>query len=164
VRSVVLMAVLSACASSSQQVKLPEGHVALHLETLDGETINIGSLRGRAVLVTIMTTWSDFALIEVPRFKALAAKHAGELAIVCIALDPDPKMIRIFRDTFEIPYPVTTVSDPRTFTSELGPFGKITIMPTSVLLDRDGDIVTRMDGTWPANVLEEAVQKVAGQK
>jgi thiol-disulfide isomerase/thioredoxin len=161
-RALALALFSVACASQPPPV-LPEGRVALRLEDVDGEEVRLGALRGKVVLVTIVTTWSDYALLEVPRFKALAEKHAGDLAIVCIALDEDPRMIRIFRDTFEIPYPVTTVSDKERFTSELGPFGPITIIPTSILLDRDGNVAARMDGMWPVKVLEAAVQKVAAQ-
>jgi thiol-disulfide isomerase/thioredoxin len=153
---------LAGCASQSTAA-LPEGRVALRLEDVDGEPVTLGAMRGKVVLVTIVTTWSDYALLEVPRFKALAEKHAEDLAIVCIALDEDLRMIQIFRDTFEIPYPVTTVRDKQQFTSELGPFGRITIIPTSILLDRDGNVAARMDGMWPVKVLEAAVQKVAGK-
>jgi thiol-disulfide isomerase/thioredoxin len=160
-RALAAVLLLSACASQTS-ANLPEGRVALRLHTLEGETVTLGSLRGKVVLVTVVTTWSDFALLEVPRFKKLAEKHGDALAIVTIALDEDPRMAEIFRDTFEIPYLVTTVEDPKHFTSEDGPFGPITIIPTSVLLDREGNIVARMDGMWPLKVLEETVQKVAG--
>jgi thiol-disulfide isomerase/thioredoxin len=155
-----LLLVLSACASQGAR-PLPEGRVALRLESLEGEPITLGGLRGKVVLVTIVTTWSDFALLEVPRFKKLAEAHGRDLAIVCIALDEDERMVRIFRDTFQIPYLVTTASDPKALTSAAGPFGEITIIPTSILLDREGKVVARMDGMWPPHVLEDAVQKVA---
>ncbi len=161
-RPLAFALLLAACAGP-KGVALPEGHVALRLVSPDGgDPITLGALRGKVVLVTVVTTWSDYALLEVPRFKALAEKHAGELAIVCIVLDEDPRMAQIFRDTFEIPYPVTMVGDPKTFMSERGPFGAITLIPTSILLDREGNVAARMDGMWPAKVLEEVVQKVAG--
>ena len=155
---------LTLCACASQDVRaLPEGSIALRLDGIEGDPITLGSLRGKVVLVTVVTTWSDFALLEVPRFKALADKYAADLAVVCIALDEDLRMIRIFRDTFQIQYPVATVRDPKQFTSEEGPFGPITMIPTSFLLDREGNVAARMDGMWPREVLENAVQKVAGE-
>jgi hypothetical protein len=156
-----LFLLLCACASQPVQ-KLPEGRVALRLETLEGEPLTLGALRGTPVLVTIVTTWSDFALLEVPRYKKLSETYGSQLAIICVALDDDERMVRIFRDTFQIPYPVTTVDDRQKFTSEDGPFGPISIIPTSILLDREGNVAARMDGMWPLQVLEEAVQKVAG--
>jgi thiol-disulfide isomerase/thioredoxin len=158
----LLFAVLLSACASQQGAVLPEGHVALRLDSVDGEQITLGSFRGRVVLVTVVTTWSDYALLEVPRFKALLEKYPNDLAIVCVALDDDLQMVQIFRDRFEIPYAVGRVRDPQAFTSDKGPFGPITIIPTSILLDREGTVAARMDGMWPAKVLELAVQKVAG--
>jgi thiol-disulfide isomerase/thioredoxin len=151
---------LLGCAAQ-QGPSLPEGRVALRLETLEGLPLTLGALRGRAVLVTVVNTWSDFALLEVPRFKALAEKHPNDLAIVCVVLDEDRRMAEIFRDTFQISYSVAVVGDPKRFTSEEGPFGPITVIPTSILLDREGNIALRNDGMWPPDLLEESVQKVA---
>lgn len=141
---------------------MPEGRVALRLTDVAGETFSLGALRGKPVLVTVITTWSDPALMEVPRLKALAKRHP-EVEVVAVALDEDPRMVSIFEETFEIPYRVAFVDDPAAFTSKQGPFGEITVIPTSILLDREGEIVARVDGTWPPSVLEAAVQKVAAE-
>lgn len=150
----------SACASSSG-AELPSGRVVLRLTEVDGATLSLATLRGRPVLVTVMTTWADFALLEVPRFRALYEAYRGRIEIVCVALDPDVRMVRIFRDTFAIPYRVAVVDDAAGFTGRDGPFGPVSVIPTSILIDAEGVIAARMDGMWPDGVLEQAVQKVA---
>lgn len=151
---------IAACAGA-QARRVPQGPVALRLTDLDGEIFTLGGLRGRPVLVTVITTWSDPALMEVPRIKAVVDRQP-DLAVVAIALDDDPRMVSIFEETFEIPYRLAFVDDRAAFTSADGPFGEITVIPTSILLDETGEIVARMDGMWPPEVLERAVQKVAG--
>lgn len=137
---------------------LPEGRVALAMEALDGTPITLGGLRGRPVVLTVMTTWAEPALLEVPRLEAIRARYPEEaLAIVSVALDEDPKMVRIFARTFAIRYTVATVLDRAGFTSDAGPLGAIRILPTTFLLDHEGRIAARMEGTWPAGALEEGV-------
>lgn len=147
-----------------QRMKLPKGRVALRVEKPDGGMVTLGSLRGRIVLITVVTTWAETALLEVPRLKALArSSNPDDLAVVCIVLEENRDMVRIFSETFDLPYIVGTVEDPAEFTGDQGPLGPIGIIPTSVLLDREGRIRARMDGIWPEGLLEDAVGRlVAG--
>lgn len=69
-------------------------------------------------------------------------------------------MARIFARTFEVPYIVAIVEDRGTFTSEQGPLGPIRIIPTSFLIDREGRIAARMEGTWPDGALDEAIREL----
>jgi hypothetical protein len=165
--SALALATFFGCASSrtaSPEPALPAAPLALRIQRIDGPELTLGSLRGRVVLVTVMTTWADLALLEVPRLKKIATSyHPKDLVVVAIALDEHINMVRIFAKTFEIPYYVGTVSDPAQFTGSEGPFGAITIIPTSILVDRDGRMVARMEGLWPNGVLEEGVRRlVAG--
>ncbi len=155
--ALALALVLGGCASQTKR-GLPKGQIAFRARTLDGQTVSLGSLRGKVVLVTVMATWSDPALIEVTMFKRLVERYPERLEILCLALDDDPKMVQIFQETFSIPYRVATVDDPARFTSERGPFGPITVMPTSVLLNQEGKIAARMDGLWEPAVLQRALK------
>jgi peroxiredoxin len=163
--SLVVTAALlfAACAGtrSPDGPPIPEGRVALRFERIDGRVMTLGELRGRVVLVTVITTWADVALTEVPELKRLSAKYPeSELAIVAIALDEKAEMARIFARTFEVPYIVAIVEDRGTFTSEQGPLGPIRIIPTSFLIDREGRIAARMEGTWPDGALDEAIREL----
>jgi hypothetical protein len=56
------------------------------------------------------------------------------------------------------------VPDPARFTGPEGPFGPIAVLPTSVLLDREGRILARMDGLWPPGLLRRSVEAaIAGR-
>jgi hypothetical protein len=156
-------AVVSACAgsTSNRREELPTGPVAFRIELLDGSVLTLGSLRGNVVLVTIINTSDLRALMDVPKVEKLAKQHESEpFKVVAIVLDDEREAIRVFRDTFEITYPVGTVSDRAALIGAKGPFGKIEGVPTSILLDKDGRIAARMNGAWPPGVLEEAVRRL----
>lgn len=142
---------------------LPDGRVALRFERVDGAVETLGALRGRVVVLAVITTWAEPALVEVPELKELhAAYPRDDLEIVSLVLDDKPEMAKIFQRTFEIPYVVGTVEDRAAFSGEGGPLGAIRIIPTSYLLDREGHIAARMEGTWPAGSLAKAVRQLVG--
>jgi thiol-disulfide isomerase/thioredoxin len=155
VAPILLMAI--GCASSTAD--LPVARVSARLEKIDGTMMSLAELRGRVVLVTFMATWSDPALLEVPVLKQVHASYpADRLAIVSVVLE-DRKLAEIFAKTFEIDWIVTTAEDPAAITSHHGPFGAITMMPTSFVLDRDGRVVARSDGLWGNEVLLKILEE-----
>ena len=153
---------LAACAHGrgDGQATLPESRVALRLVDVEGATLNVAALRGRVVLLTMMTTWVQPALVEVPLLTELYRDYGGELEVVAVVLDAEPRMLAIFKETFDVPSRVTRPVDPAALTGSEGPFGPIGVLPTSVILDRDGRIAARMDGVWPPEVLRRAVQRL----
>ena len=149
------------CASSRPGPVLPDRPVALRYRTLDGGLDSIGRLRGRVVLVTVVATWAATALLEVPLLKQTHNRYAKDgLEIVALAIDETPLAVQVFADKFEIPYAVGLSEDDRALMGPHGPFGEITRLPTSVLLDRDGLIVVRSDGMWDPAALDAAVQRL----
>ncbi len=157
-RAILLSLCLATACAHAPDSDLPTGRVGALLLTHDGETRTLASSRGKVVLLTVITTWSGPALIEAAFFKELQRDYAAELQVICVALDEDPEMLRIFEDSFGLNYPVVRPHNPARFTGDRGPLGKITMVPTSVLINRDGRIEARMDGLWDPNVLREAVR------
>lgn len=149
------LSALIACAT----VPAPSAPLALRLRALDGSTLNLASLRGQVVLLHVMNTWAEPALIELPRLRLSHQRHAREgLAIVAVVLDPEPAAARIFAETFELPYTVVTPVE-AAFASPAGPFGAIRTVPTSLLIDREGRLIARAEGTWDPEILEAALRR-----
>ncbi|MEQ8278362.1 MAG: TlpA disulfide reductase family protein [Deltaproteobacteria bacterium] len=163
-RAALLLTLASACATSSNAgPALPEGPVALRLIGADGAPLNVAGLRGKVVIVSIFGTWSDPALVELRLFETMRERWQEDVEVVCAIVEEDQQMVRIFEDTFEFPFHVGRVEDPRAFTSQFGPFGPISVSPTSVLLDKRGHIAARMDGMWPPEVLTEALETLVAR-
>ena len=152
--------VLSSLACASLPAPGTTDPVALRYRQLDGTSATLTALHGKVVIVTVFNTWAAPALLEVPRFKALALEHPTELVIVALALDPHIEAVRIFAETFEVPYVVGQPFDAAELVGSRGPFGQISIIPTSVVLDRSGQIVMRSDGTFSPDVLKGAIKRL----
>lgn len=161
VASAVVAACALGCATAPSGSTLPETAVSLRYRTLDGGLATLGRLRGRVVLVTVMATWADTALLEVPLLKTMHARHAAAgLEVVALAVDEAPLAVQVFAEQFEVPYTIGLSEDDRTLMGPRGPFGEITRLPTSVLLDRNGVIAVRSDGMWDPAFLEAAIQRL----
>ena len=166
-QSIAFMAALTVagCGGATpapETAELPVKPTAARFRTLDGKYFNLASLRGQAALLTIIQTWADYALVEVPLMNEVADRYGDRLTVLCIALDEQPEMVRIFVDTFQPAYEVVLVDDLVRFTGATGPFGPITRVPTSVLLDVDGRVAARMDGTWQPDILRDALEELVG--
>lgn len=152
------------CVSSrapAPAVPLPPGRVGFRFTDLDGRSDSLAALRGRVVAVVIVATWSDPALLELSRFSLIQRRFESELAVLAVVVDEEPQMVEITRRAYPDSIRFVRADLPRRFLSEGGPFGRITLTPTSVLVDRTGRIAARMDGVWPDGVLLEAVQRLA---
>jgi hypothetical protein len=146
------------CAASSGEPRLSDQRLAFRFLDRNGRRVTLGALRGRPLVVHVMTTWSDLALLEVPLLVDLWRDYEGRLEILALVVDRDPETLPVFADTFDVPYRVGRPEDVAGFLSEGGPFGPITRLPTSFVLDGDGRLRARNDGTWDPKQLRRVVR------
>ena len=161
-----VLAVLSACGSSStiqSRDPLPSGRAAFRFTDVDGGQDSVAALRGRVVAVIVVASWSDPALLELSRFGLLARRFGAKLAVLAVLVDEEPQMVEITRAAYPESIRFVRVDLPERFLSRRGPFGRITLTPTSVLLDKAGRIAARMEGVWPDGLLLKAVQRLAAE-
>lgn len=160
--ALALAAGVGACATAGAPLR--SGPLALRLRRTDGDTLNLGALRGRVLLLHLMATWAGPALLEVPTHLRLHRELGPRgLAIVAVALDDRPESVPIFAETFEVPYAVTTPFDAATLTGPAGPFGRIVTLPTSLLVDRSGHVVARQEGVWDPAELRARIEALLAE-
>ena len=118
----------------------------------------MGRHRGKVVLVSIFATWAEPALLEVPLFKRLQEKFGAErFVIIQIAIDEEPEAVLVYSETFQVAHLVGSPLDLARFTGENGPLGAVKILPSSILVDPEGKVVRRVEGTWDPKLLEETL-------
>jgi thiol-disulfide isomerase/thioredoxin len=120
-------------------------------------TIALDSLRGRVVLVDFWASWCEPCKRSFPWMAGLEARYGSKgLTIVAINLDKS----RDAADDFVArhPAPFTVAFDPAGTTAEAY---KVTAMPTSFLVGRNGEILMTHAGFDPhkAAKVEEQIQK-----
>ncbi len=132
---VQILAVLGLLAllGRARAPELPTEAPALALSTLDGEAIDLASLRGRPVLLNFWASWCLPCKIELPALKTWAALHP-EVTVLGVSIDRDPNALRRALPGLNLPWP--TVLDDGSAARDWG----VTTVPTSILISPGGQI------------------------
>ena len=123
------------------------------LADLDGNTITLQQMKGKVVLLNFWGTWCGPCRKEIPDFINLSKKYKKDgLEIVGITLTSGPpENIKAFADKWGINYKLLTDikgNETQTITALYGQAtGKrITGIPTTFIIDREGVIQKRYEG------------------
>jgi thiol-disulfide isomerase/thioredoxin len=131
---------------------------------LDGSTFSIKNELGRVVLLNMWATWCGPCRAEIPVLQALQGKYGAKgFKVIGVSLDDSSAQstVRDFVRDRHIAYPV--VLDPD---GNLANMFQATVIPTSVLVDRQGKILWRQVGALPENDsrLIAAIERALGSK
>lgn len=139
-RAAALWLLLAACGGAAPAPERPHGEVYLTLDTLEGQ-LSFPALRGKVVVAHFATTWSLAAQADQAE---LRGAHAAGAAVIEIMLDLDARLVRTWAAAARLPWPVALagadVLDGKTA------FGKVSVVPTTFVLDRGGSIVWARPG------------------
>ena len=126
------------------------------LEALDGKTLRLSDLRGKAVLLNFWATWCGPCKIEMPWFVELQNQYASQgLQIVGVAMDDASKEdIGKFAKDMGVNYPILIGKE-----SVGDQYGGVPALPESFLIGRDGKIVDKIIGLQGKAEIEDAIKK-----
>jgi len=127
-------------------------------ENLRGGNTGLADYRGKIVLLNFWATWCMPCRAEMPGMETLWQKYKEQgLVVLAVSVDEGSRgRIETFSKLLDLSFPV--LLDPESKVSDLY---KVSNMPTSFLIDRNGKIISRIVGTeeWFS---PEAVQLVEG--
>jgi thiol-disulfide isomerase/thioredoxin len=134
-----LLLSLSAFSANAKQAPDPA------FRSLDGHTQKLSSFRGQVVVVNFWATWCGPCQEELPRLAKLSESYAGKpVRFVLISIDEAKNRAKIpaILDRLHVTVPSWDDAD----TDTMGRFGLGDIVPCTVILDQQGDIVARIMG------------------
>lgn len=137
---------------ASELPKLPKMGAApkWEMKDLQGKPVKADHFKGKVVVVDFWATWCPPCLKEIPAYIAMQEKYGKEgLAIVGASIDQaGPEVVEAFAKKAKINYTMLMADD------EIAAlFGGISAVPTTFLIDRDGQVRYRKEG------LEEDFEK-----
>ncbi len=126
------------------------------LETLDGKSLSLSSLRGKAVLVNFWATWCGPCKIETPWLVQLQKQYGSQgLQVVGVAMDDSGKdEISRFAQDMGMNYPVLLGKE-----AVGDAYGGVPALPESFFVGRDGKIVDKIIGLRDRSEIEDSVKK-----
>jgi len=120
---------------------------------LNGQTIDLQSLRGKVVLINYWATWCPYCRHEMPAMEKFYADYKGRgFEILAVSIDDNPaKVVEFMREEgYHFP---AAMSNPALDDV----IGKVSTVPTSFLIDKQGRVRKKISGQVHYARLEELV-------
>ena len=133
--------------------RIPEHRpVEWKMEVLDGPEFRLSAYRGKVVFANVFATWCPPCRAEQPAVVAFARAHADDTAVIGVDVDEPDNVVRAYRKTFEIPYPIamhrSRVTVPAVFKDDS------VIFPITLVFRRDGRLSCAWGGDRPREWFE----------
>ena len=125
--------------------------------TLSGENYSFAG--GQVAVVNVWASWCAPCRAEAPTLAALSEKYS-DVAFIGILTRDNPVNAEAFTRRFALPYP-TLIDD-----SVLIGFRKslpANAIPSTVLIDKNGDVAARISGEVTVASLSELIEKVSAE-
>jgi len=130
---------------------------------LDGKPLNLAGEKGNVIFLNVWATWCGPCRFETPELQALHNQYAAKgMKVIGVSVDEgETEAVKTFVSEQKITYPIAV--DPE---GRIANLLQTTVLPTSLLLDRNGKIVWRQIGAIMPNdaKLKAALEKAVAEK
>lgn len=127
------------------------------VDILSGKTVKLSDYKGKVVLVNFWATWCDPCRSEIPDLIALQKKYPDDIVIIGVSIDNTVDPVADYIREAGIQYPVVM----QVPGMEKG-YGDITGVPTSFIIDRNGNPAKKFVGARSIEQFEEMLMPFIG--
>jgi cytochrome c biogenesis protein CcmG/thiol:disulfide interchange protein DsbE len=121
-----------------------------------GKKISLSDYKGKVVIVDFWATWCPPCRKGIPDLIDLQAEFGNKLAVIGISLDTDTKdQVASFAKENNINYPVLFATP-----DVVQSYGNIESIPTTFIIDKNGNIVNQFVGLTPKEVFVNEIKKL----
>jgi len=153
-RFALFAAVLGLALAAASCAKNRPSTIDFALKDSTGKVQHLSDYRGKVVMVNFWATWCAPCKIEIPWFVEFQSKYRGaDFAVLGISMDEDGwDSVRPYMKDHNFDYPIVIGDDA---VGKL--FGQIDDLPTTFLIDRDGQIAKKHVGLISKGSYEEEI-------
>jgi thiol-disulfide isomerase/thioredoxin len=114
-------------------------------DSLDAREVSSAALRGKPTVLAFVTTYDPICQMQVSYLVEMAATLPNvNFALVALQEPSQREIVELYRDTMKVKFPVA-LGDTATIAGG-GALGDVHVVPTTVVLSRDGRVVWRHAG------------------
>ncbi len=140
----------------------PVSHSALKapdfaLQDAKGQTVHLSDFEGKLIILNFWATWCGPCRTEIPGFVRLYSTYRDKgLVIVGVSVDQNGwQVVKPFINQFKINYPVLMANQ-----QVVMDYGGIQAIPTTFIINQQGEIVERIVGLRPETYFENRIQQL----
>jgi thiol-disulfide isomerase/thioredoxin len=124
------------------------------LTRLDGSPLKLDEQRGKVIVMNFWATWCGPCLTEMPLFEKAIAKYKNdkEVFFLAITTDEDRDLVAPFLKQYKFNLPVA-------YADYLNDHFAVSSIPTTIILDRKGEVSFRQAGFNPREDFLEALSE-----
>ena len=125
------------------------------LKDIDGKEVKLADFEGKMLIVDFWATWCPPCVKEIPIYSELYRTYMDKgLVIVGISLDlHGTELVRKFADKHKVPYPLIMGNQAVALA-----YGNFQSIPTTFVIDREGNIVDVAVGYKPKSYFQEIIE------
>ena len=130
--------------------------------TLDGKQISLASMRGKVVVLNNWASWCLPCNDEAPILVAAANKaNKKDIAFLGLDVSDQDSSAKEFVDLYKVPYP--SIVDRKAVNLPKEPGVPPGALPSTLIIDRDGNVAVRIVGAVHEPQFSQLVNKVANE-
>ena len=123
-------------------------------DVLTGKEYTLSQFRGKPVVLNFFTFFCGPCRDEMPDLSKIYQELQGKgLQMFGIALSSDPTQIRFLVKQLGLQYPVLIGNDKIS-----DAYGSIAVVPTTVIIDKQGNIAQRIEGTRKKEIFKKLIE------
>lgn len=124
------------------------------MKDLEGKTVSADDFKGKVVVLDFWATWCPPCRAEIPGYVDLYRKYGKDkLVIIGASVDEGgPAVVKDFVTKFGVAYPVMMADD-----ATQAAFGGLEGVPTTFLIDQNGQIRDKKVGAEPTEEYEKKI-------
>lgn len=149
----VLLCLLTSCS------EFPRPADDFYVKSTDGRRIELSKLKGKVVVLNFWATWCPPCREEIPGFLQVYEKYRNQgLEIVGLSTEQGKESeVMSFTRSNKISYPVSIAS-----ADLIEEYGPIDYIPTTFIVNKEGDIVYKHVGGMSSSQLESIIKPLLG--
>jgi len=125
------------------------------LSAVEGPKLAMSGLKGKVVIVDFWATWCVPCHVQHPLYEQVKQRFRdnGDVVFLSIDTDEDHTIVKAFLADADWKHPVY-------YEDGLSRAMKVTSIPTTVVMDRNGKVFTRMNGFVPEKFVDALTSRI----
>ena len=149
------MKMLAVAAATLLLATMPNANLKFSFKDTEGKKVSLSDFKGKVIILDFWATWCVPCKAEIPGFNELQKRYGAQgLQIIGLSVDDPPSTARKYALEMKMNYPVLLAEGKEDILKAYDPIPSI---PVSIIIDRQGRIVSRHLGIAAMDVFEKEI-------